>query len=179
MDRYLRAGFSEDQLKGVDLNAISKAFEREPVTMSPAASVIKETKTPNGSADKILATKSPEALLEVTETNGDLKEGIKFAHMKVNGYEPSQNDTATVGSSLLAPTEGVAPIAIIGMSCRLPGGASDIEKLWKLVSEGRSAWSKIPESRFNVDAFYHPNSDRTDTVSPTWCLTWCGKEVAS
>ena len=167
MDEYLRAGFSEDQLKGMDFDAVSRTFDRGPITASSATSVIKEKNTLNGSSDKILAAKSPEALREDSETNGDLKEGNQFAHMKINGHNPSQNDTATTASSLLAPKEGVAPIAIIGMSCRFPGGASDIKKLWSMVSEGRSAWSKIPESRFNVDAFYHPNPDRTDTVSPT------------
>ena len=165
MDGYLRAGFSEDQLKGMDFDAISRDFYREPTVVSPAKSVIKETKTLNGSSEDISAVKAPEALLRDVETNGDLKEGIRSAPMKLNGHQNSQNGTATVASSLSASAEGVAPIAIIGMSCRFPGGASDIDKLWRLVSEGRSAWSKIPESRFNVDAFYHANPDRTDTVS--------------
>ena len=165
MDGYLRAGFSEDQLKGMDFDAVSRDFYREPTVVSSAKSVIKETKTLNGSSEDISAVKKPEALLPDVETNGDLKEGIRSAPMKLNEHQDSQNGTATVASSLSALAEGVAPIAIIGMSCRFPGGASDIDKLWRLVSEGRSAWSKIPESRFNVDAFYHANPDRTDTVS--------------
>ena len=173
MDRYLLAGFSEDQLKGMDFDAISGAVDREPTIMSPAKSVIKGTKRLNGSSEEILDVKHPEALVRDLETNGNLKEGLRSAPTKFNGHQGSQNSKATVASSLSAPAEGVAPIAIIGMSCRFPGGASDIEKLWRLVSEGRSAWSKIPESRFNVDAFYHPNPDRTDTVSPRWRLAWC------
>ena len=169
MDGWLR-GFSEDQLKGMDLDAFSKVFDREPTIVSPAKSVIKGAKTLNGSPNEISAAKNPEALLQVVETNGDLTEGLRFSPTEFSGHQGGQNCTATVASSLSAPAEGVAPIAIIGMSCRFPGGASDIEKLWTLVSEGRSAWSKIPESRFNVDAFYNPNSDRTDTVSPRWCL---------
>ena len=57
------------------------------------------------------------------------------------------------------------PIAIIGMSCRFSGGATDPEKLWKLCAEGRSAWSKIPSSRFYQEGFYHPNGERIGTVS--------------
>ncbi|HEY4018690.1 MAG TPA: polyketide synthase docking domain-containing protein, partial [Pseudonocardiaceae bacterium] len=34
---------------------------------------------------------------------------------------------------LAASTE---PIAIVGMSCRLPGGVAGPEDLWRLVSEG-------------------------------------------
>lgn len=68
-------------------------------------------------------------------------------------------------ASLSTAANTVPPIAIVGMSCRFPGGATDTEKFWNLVAEGRSAWSKVPESRFNVDAFYHPNSERTNAVS--------------
>lgn len=51
------------------------------------------------------------------------------------------------------------PIAIIGIGCRLPGGATDTEKLWDLLSEGRSAWSETPENRFNWKSFYHPSPE--------------------
>ena len=179
MDEFLRAGFSEDQLNGMSfgaLTALSKSFAPEPTIVSPANSVIKGTKTLNGSSEEILAGKNSEALLKDIGTNGNLKEGLRFASTQPNGHQPSQNGATAVMSSLSAPAEGVTPIAIIGMSCRFPGEASDIGKLWKLVSEGRSAWSKIPESRFNVDAFYHPDPNRTDTVSPRWCLAWYDKE---
>ena len=56
------------------------------------------------------------------------------------------------------------PIAIIGMSCRFPGDATSPEKLWKLVSEGRSAWSEIPSSRFDQESFYHPEESKLGTV---------------
>ncbi|KAL2829478.1 hypothetical protein BDW59DRAFT_159066 [Aspergillus cavernicola] len=49
------------------------------------------------------------------------------------------------------------PLAIVGMSCRFGGGASNPEKLWDMLAEGRSAWSPVPKSRFNQDAFYHPD----------------------
>ncbi|MBM7443062.1 type I polyketide synthase [Streptomyces sp. HB132] len=39
------------------------------------------------------------------------------------------------------------PIAIIGMSCRLPGGVETPEDLWRLLDEGRDAITEVPESR--------------------------------
>ncbi|KAI0454862.1 reducing type I polyketide synthase [Xylaria acuta] len=52
------------------------------------------------------------------------------------------------------------PLAIVGMACRFAGGVTSPEKLWDFVSKGRSAWSRIPEERFNQSSFYHPQQDR-------------------
>ncbi|KAL3427635.1 hypothetical protein PVAG01_01144 [Phlyctema vagabunda] len=49
------------------------------------------------------------------------------------------------------------PIAIIGMGCRLAGGATNPEKLWEMVAAGRDGWSEIPAGRFKKESFYHPN----------------------
>lgn len=57
------------------------------------------------------------------------------------------------------------PLAIIGMACRFSGDATSPEKLWELVSQGRDAWSTVPDERFNHEAFYHPQSDRLATMS--------------
>ena len=46
------------------------------------------------------------------------------------------------------------PIAIIGMSCRLPGGVDSIERYWALLTEGRSGITEVPPSRWSLDAFY-------------------------
>jgi acyl transferase domain-containing protein len=69
--------------------------------------------------------------------------------------------------AFLAPNFGDAtmPIAVIGMGCRYPGGATDPEKLWKMCAEQRDAWSPVPKERFNQDAFYHPDPSRNGTVS--------------
>lgn len=54
------------------------------------------------------------------------------------------------------------PIAIIGMGCRFPGGANSPEKLWEMLSEGRSGWSKVPADRWNNDAFHQGHSESQD-----------------
>ena len=56
------------------------------------------------------------------------------------------------------------PIAIVGLSCRLPGGATSTEKLWKMCVEGRDVWQPIPEERMNNGAYYHPDPGRNGTV---------------
>ena len=57
------------------------------------------------------------------------------------------------------------PIAIVGIGCRFPGDATDPEKFWDLISQGKSALTTIPTDRWNGEAFYHPQAERNGTVS--------------
>lgn len=51
----------------------------------------------------------------------------------------------------------LAPIAVVGMSCRLSGDVSSLDEFWQLMTRARCAWSEIPPERFSKDAYHHPN----------------------
>ncbi|KAJ5266646.1 hypothetical protein N7478_009454 [Penicillium angulare] len=55
------------------------------------------------------------------------------------------------------------PIAIVGSSCRFPGGATSPSKLWDLLKDPRDVLTEIPDSRFNANAFYHPDGTHHGT----------------
>lgn len=52
-----------------------------------------------------------------------------------------------------------APLAVVGISCRFPGDATNPEKLWDLLANKRSGWSEVPKDRWNHEAFWHPDPD--------------------
>ncbi|OCL13959.1 putative polyketide synthase [Glonium stellatum] len=47
-------------------------------------------------------------------------------------------------------------LAVVGMSCRLPGGANDYELFWKLMEEGRDVHTRVPADRFDLSTHYDP-----------------------
>ncbi|AQA20812.1 beta-ketoacyl synthase, N-terminal domain protein [Rhodococcus sp. MTM3W5.2] len=58
------------------------------------------------------------------------------------------------------------PIAIVGMSCRYPGGADTPERLWDLAAQGRDAVSEFPTDRgWDVETLFDTNSGRAGTSS--------------
>ncbi len=50
------------------------------------------------------------------------------------------------------------PIAIVGFGLRFPGGAHDAESFWQLLHDGVDAITEVPAERWNVDAYYDPDS---------------------
>jgi acyl transferase domain-containing protein/NADPH:quinone reductase-like Zn-dependent oxidoreductase/acyl carrier protein len=60
--------------------------------------------------------------------------------------EPSARATAR--------TPGAGPIAVVGLSCRFPGGGDDAESYWRLLEAGQPVAQPVPAERWDHAAIY-------------------------
>ncbi|MFI9237612.1 SDR family NAD(P)-dependent oxidoreductase [Streptomyces sp. NPDC053079] len=51
-------------------------------------------------------------------------------------------------------------IAVVGASCRLPGGITDLDELWQALREGRDLITAVPADRFDATRFVDPSMPR-------------------
>lgn len=57
------------------------------------------------------------------------------------------------------------PIAIVGSGCRFPGHSSTPSKLWNLLINPQDLSKEVPENRFKIAGFYHPDGEHHGTTN--------------
>ena len=60
------------------------------------------------------------------------------------------------------------PIAIVGVGCRLPGGANDPEAFWDLLRNGVDAIREVPVDRWKVEEYFDPNPGTPGKTCSRW-----------
>ncbi|MER5362059.1 SDR family NAD(P)-dependent oxidoreductase [Streptomyces sp. NPDC002785] len=71
------------------------------------------------------------------------------------------DDLAAPAPSLPLASASDEPVAIVAMSCRLPGGVTSPEELWRLVERGLDGVSAFPTDRgWDVETLFDPDPDR-------------------
>ncbi|MBM3779486.1 MAG: AMP-binding protein, partial [Acidimicrobiia bacterium] len=75
--------------------------------------------------------------------------------------DPARTSPAVrpVASVAAAPDASPEAIAVIGMACRFPGGASDVDTFWTLLEGGIDAVGAVPPERWDTEALFDPDPD--------------------
>lgn len=60
---------------------------------------------------------------------------------------------------------GREPIAVVGFSLKFPGDATSANSFWKLLMEKRCTMTEMPDSRINLEAFYHEDGMRPGAIN--------------
>ena len=137
----LTGGIFLDNLSGGILNSISDSGTAECETFLFRSSLV----------SKSILTTVTEGLDHVTMKHVD------FIDWSFDNVAPSA--PRTVAQSTLA---------IVGMSCRLPGGANDCKHFWDLLKEGRDTHTEVPADRFDLQAHFDPSGQVPNSTPTPW-----------
>ncbi|MDT3400741.1 beta-ketoacyl synthase N-terminal-like domain-containing protein, partial [Streptomyces sp. B1866] len=70
-------------------------------------------------------------------------------------------ETPVPAAPLRRTADADEPLAIVGMSCRYPGGVASPDELWELVASGRDAITGLPSDRgWDLERLYDPDPDQ-------------------
>ncbi|MGE0756599.1 MAG: beta-ketoacyl synthase N-terminal-like domain-containing protein, partial [Pirellulaceae bacterium] len=61
-----------------------------------------------------------------------------------------------------------SPLAIVGIGCRFPGGANDVETFWGMLEAGRSGIRETPEDRWDKGRYYNSDPSIPGVVISKW-----------
>lgn len=78
-------------------------------------------------------------------TNVDLEQ---YLRKSVKKLEEARSELNTIKKAQQSP------IAVIGMSCRMPGGANSIELFWQKLMDAQPLISEVPAFRWDKDKYY-------------------------
>jgi acyl transferase domain-containing protein/protein-L-isoaspartate O-methyltransferase len=106
----------------------------------------------------------------------DFKLVAKYSsNRKLEAQSFQQQETLTNSKPLpIKNNLSSEPIAVIGMGCRLPGGANNPEQFWELLKNGHDAITEIPPERWNVDDYFDANPEVAGKM-----YTRCGGFIAN
>ena len=76
--------------------------------------------------------------------------------------------TLELQQKLERQSQAAGPVAVVGMACRFPGGATTPEAYWELLKQGRDAICEIPPERWDVNAYYDPDPDAPGKIATRW-----------
>ncbi|MCP3097312.1 type I polyketide synthase [Myxococcus sp. K15C18031901] len=95
----------------------------------------------------------------------------KEFYEKISGLSPKR--LALLALDLHAESEALKrtrsePIAIVGTSCRVPGGVRTPEAFWRLLHDGVDAITEVPRERWDAEALFDPEPGKPGRTYARW-----------
>jgi acyl transferase domain-containing protein len=89
---------------------------------------------------------------------------------------PRLGDLSAVKLTLMArkiraeaePVLRADPIAVVGMGCRIPGGADSPDAFWDLLAQGKDAVREVPPDRWSADAWFDADPAAPGKTAVKW-----------
>ena len=114
-----------------------------------------------GLVDRVKCNVAPKVVLHcfgnsipLNDLNTALKSSMPKLEVSINDLMPWISQVTPRDTTPRSTSQ--SKLAIVGMSCRLPGGATNTEKFWELLEKGLDVSRKIPADRFDVETHYDP-----------------------
>ena len=95
--------------------------------------------------------------LPIQELEAAFKENVSGSQVSTEDMIPWIADESPKGAPRSSKQ---SKLAIVGMSCRMPGGATSTEAFWQLIEAGLDVSRKIPADRFDVESHADPEAKR-------------------
>ncbi|KAI1502944.1 hypothetical protein F5X99DRAFT_137710 [Biscogniauxia marginata] len=170
LDRSTKQSSTEDTRGSSVFSGDFDADDVRPVESLPIEQTLVETfMSQRNSLDNTFRDLNRQSSRKFVTTNG-AGLGLESRHEasrrpKSSHGQSIQHDGSLGSVKPSIPDSNSQAIAVIGMSCRFPGDASNPERLWEMCARAHEAWSEWPKGRFNRGAFYHPNPERGGTFN--------------
>ncbi|MEZ3422397.1 MAG: SDR family NAD(P)-dependent oxidoreductase [Lachnospiraceae bacterium] len=114
----------------------------------------------------IVSAEIPRVVKEINERFGtNIEVSVIFNYPNIRKladfvYENMNSKTVEQVVNVKVDNSGKSnKLAVVGMSCRYPGGANSIDEFWKVLEEGIDGIVDIPEDRWELERYY--DSDKT------------------
>ena len=93
---------------------------------------------------------------------------MKTTFDRISAMSAEQRDKLTEQFEKASRVAGAEPIAVVGIGCRFPGGATSPENYWKLLESGTNAVTEVPADRWDGDAYYDPDVTAPGRMPSKW-----------
>ena len=87
------------------------------------------------------------------------RNAIPETNISISPVAPALDSDLSLHPSRNSPVR--EPLAIIGIGCHFPGGATSPQAFWELLSQGVDATREVPPDRWDVRKFYDPDSKKS------------------